>query len=327
MSVRGEGGRVWTVKDGKPWYFLEEWYPEYGNLVPRDIASRAIFTVCHEMKLGIDGHHQVYLDITGLDPDTMENKLGGVLEIYRKFAGEDPLRVPMKIYPAYHYSMGGLWVDNDHNASIAGLFAAGECDYQYHGANRLGANSLISCIFSGMKVGKTCARYLSGLNTSSAALPDAVFTDCKAQETERFRSILAMTGSVNPYQLHQELGELMTRNVSVERFNDTLTDTVEHIDGLTARFRDIGIADHSQHANMNGLFINHLRCMLVLARLITVAARNRNESRGAHYKPDFPNRNDEQWLKTTVATYHDGDIQLAYEDVDARHIEPILRTY
>ncbi len=326
-SVRGEGGRVWTIKDGKPWYFLEEWYPEYGNLVPRDIASRAIFKVCHTMGLGIDGGNQVYLDITHLDPDTMENKLGGVLEIYRKFAGEDPLRVPMTVYPAYHYSMGGLWVDYDHKTSIAGLFAAGECDYQYHGANRLGANSLISCIFSGMKVGTTCARYLAGLHVSSDSVSEAMFAECKAQESERFTSILAMQGSENPYQLHQELGTLMTRNVSVERFNDTLAQTVEQIEGLTARFQDVGIADHSQRANLNALFINHLRGMLVLARLITVAALNRNESRGAHYKPDFPDRNDEQWLKTTIATYHDGDIRLTYEDVDVQHVKPKLRTY
>src|SRR3990172_343657 len=141
-SIRGEGGRVWTYKDGKPWYFLEEMYPAYGNLVPRDIATRTIFDVCVNQGLGIDGDNMVYLDITELDAEEMERKLGGVLDIYRKFQGADPKKVPMKVFPAVHYSMGGLWVDFDQMTSIPGLFGAGEAEYQYHGANRLGANSL-----------------------------------------------------------------------------------------------------------------------------------------------------------------------------------------
>lgn len=326
-SVRGEGGRVWTWKDGKKWYFLEEWYPEYGNLVPRDIASRAIYKVCNEMGLGIDGKNQVCLDITHLDPDVMENKIGGVLDIYRKFAGEEPLKVPMKVYPAYHYSMGGIWVDYDQKTSIEGVYAAGECDYQYHGANRLGANSLLSCIFSGLKVGKTCCEYIAGLETSSDALKDSIFEDVRAQEIDRFKKIFAMNGKQNPYQLHRELGELMTRNVSVERFNDKLAETDEQLKTLSARWKDVGLSDHSPHANHTALFINHLRSMLVLARVITVAALNRDESRGAHYKPDFPDRDDEHWLKTTIATYDNGEIQLCYEDVDLQHVEPTLRTY
>src|SRR6476661_5959922 len=152
-SIRGEGGRVWTYKDGQPWYFLEEKYPEYGNLVPRDIATREIFHVCVDLGLGVDGKNQVYLDVSHLDPHMLEVKLGGVMEIYRKFVGDDPAKVPMRIFPAVHYSMGGLWVDNEHGmTNIPGLFAAGEADYQYHGANRLGANSLLSCIYTGLPV-------------------------------------------------------------------------------------------------------------------------------------------------------------------------------
>ncbi|MBI4367884.1 MAG: FAD-binding protein, partial [Candidatus Omnitrophica bacterium] len=103
-AIRGEGGRVWTYKDGKPWYFLEEWYPKYGNLVPRDIASRSIFKVCRELKLGIDGKDLVYLDISHLDPKALEQKLGGVIEIYEKFVGEDPRKVPMRVFPSVHYT-------------------------------------------------------------------------------------------------------------------------------------------------------------------------------------------------------------------------------
>ena len=158
-SIRGEGGRLWVPHDGRPWYFLEEWYPAYGNLVPRDIATRAIFKVVYEMGLGVGGQPMVYLDVSHLDPAMLERKVGGVLEIYEKFVGEDPTKVPMKIFPGMHYSMGGLWVDYDHMTNIPGLFAAGEVDYQYHGANRLGANSLLSCIFDGLFGGPCIKNY------------------------------------------------------------------------------------------------------------------------------------------------------------------------
>lgn len=132
-SARGEGGRVWTYKDGKPWYFLEEKYPDYGNLVPRDIATREIFDVCVNQKLGINGENMVYLDLSHKDAHELDVKLGGIIEIYEKFTGDDPRKVPMKIFPAVHYSMGGLWVDYDQMTNIPGLFAAGECDYSQHG--------------------------------------------------------------------------------------------------------------------------------------------------------------------------------------------------
>ena len=127
-SARGEGGRIWTYKDGKPWYFLEEKYPAYGNLVPRDIATREIFHVCVDMKLGINGENMVYLDLSHKDPKELDVKLGGIIEIYEKFVGEDPRKVPMRIFPAVHYSMGGMWVDYNQMTNIPGLFAAGECD-------------------------------------------------------------------------------------------------------------------------------------------------------------------------------------------------------
>lgn len=150
-SARGEGGRIWTYKDGKPWYFLEEKYPDYGNLVPRDIATREIFDVCINQKLGINGENMVYLDLSHKDPHELDVKLGGIIEIYEKFTGDDPRKVPMKIFPAVHYSMGGLYVDYDQMTNIKGLFVAGECDFSQHGGNRLGANSLLSAIYGGTR--------------------------------------------------------------------------------------------------------------------------------------------------------------------------------
>lgn len=174
-SARGEGGRIWTYKDGKPWYFLEEKYPAYGNLVPRDIATREIFSVCVDEKLGINGENMVYLDLSHKDPKELDVKLGGIIEIYEKFMGDDPRKIPMKIFPAVHYSMGGMWVDYNQMTNIPGLFAAGECDYNYHGANRLGANSLLSAIFGGMVAGPKAVEYINGLKKSSEDVASSVF--------------------------------------------------------------------------------------------------------------------------------------------------------
>lgn len=174
-SARGEGGRVWTYKDGKPWYFLEEKYPAYGNLVPRDIATREIFHVCVDEGLGINGENMVYLDLSHKDPKELDIKLGGIIEIYEKFMGDDPRKVPMKIFPAVHYSMGGMWVDYDQMTNIPGLFAAGECDYSQHGANRLGANSLLSAIYGGMVAGPKALDYINGLDQAAEDLSSSLF--------------------------------------------------------------------------------------------------------------------------------------------------------
>ncbi|WP_091567027.1 succinate dehydrogenase flavoprotein subunit [Melghirimyces thermohalophilus] len=326
-SARGEGGRVWTYKDGKPWYFLEEMYPEYGNLVPRDIATRAIFKVCVDMKLGINGENMVYLDLSHKDPKELDVKLGGIIEIYEKFMGEDPRKVPMKIFPAVHYSMGGLWVDYNGMTNIPGLFAAGEVEYQYHGANRLGANSLLSCIYDGMVTGPSALEYIRGLDKSYEDLPSSLFEAQGKKEQEKYDNILRMDGDENPYQLHKELGEWMTDNVTVVRYNKRLKETDDKIQELMERYKRINIADSSTYNNQAASFTRQLWNMLELARVITIGAYNRNESRGAHYKPDFPDRNDEDWLYTTKAKYTENGPAFEYEEVDTSLIKPRPRRY
>ena len=199
-SARGEGGRIWTYKDGKPWYFLEEKYPAYGNLVPRDIATREIFSVCVDQKLGINGENMVYLDLSHKDPKELDVKLGGIIEIYEKFMGDDPRKIPMKIFPAVHYSMGGMWVDYNMMTNIPGLFAAGECEYQHHGANRLGANSLVSAIYDGMVSGPKAVEYISGLNKHADDTSSIMFDREKKSHTDRYESLLKMnSGTENAY--------------------------------------------------------------------------------------------------------------------------------
>lgn len=328
-SARGEGGRLWTYKDGKPWYFLEEMYPAYGNLVPRDVATRAIFDVCINQHLGVNGENKVYLDLSHKDPHELDVKLGGIIDIYEKFVGEDPHKVPMKVFPAVHYSMGGLWVDFNQMTNIKGLFACGECDYQYHGANRLGANSLLSALYGGMVAGPNAVAYVSGLDRSSEEVPSHLFDDALKREQEQFNRILALDGSENAYRLHQELGEWMTKYVTVVRENKTLLETDEHIQELMERYKNINIDDTSKWNNGAASFTRQLWNMFELARVITLGAYNRNESRGAHYKPEFPERDDQNWLKTTKAKFNPekNGPDFEYEDVDISLIKPRKRDY
>ena len=328
-SARGEGGRVWTYKDGKPWYFLEEKYPAYGNLVPRDIATREIFDVCVEQKLGINGENMVYLDLSHKDPKELDIKLGGIIEIYEKFMGDDPRKLPMKIFPAVHYSMGGLWVDYDQMTNIKGLFAAGECDYSMHGGNRLGANSLLSAIYGGMVAGPNAVKYISGLEKSAEDLSSATFDSAVKKEQEKWDNILSMDGTENAYVLHKELGEWMTDNVTVVRYNEKLLKTDQKIEELMERYKHININDTASWSNQGAAFTRQLDNMLQLARVITIGAYNRNESRGAHYKPEFPERDDEEFLKTTMATFKGKNQKPAfhYEDVDVSLIAPRKRDY
>lgn len=329
-SARGEGGRVWTYKDGKPWYFLEEKYPAYGNLVPRDIATREIFDVCVNMKLGINGENMVYLDLSHKDPHELDIKLGGIIEIYEKFAGDDPRKVPMKIFPAVHYSMGGLWVDYNQMTKIPGLFAAGECDYSQHGANRLGANSLLSAVFGGMVAGPKAIEYIQGLNKSSEDVSSTVFDAQVKKEQEKYDRITNMTsGTENAYKIHRELGEWMTDNVTVVRYNDKLKKTDEKIQELMERYQNININDTSKWSNAGASFTRQLWNMLTLARVITIGALERNESRGAHYKPDFPERDDENFMKTTMANFDPttNAPKISYEDIDVSLIKPRKRDY
>ncbi|MFF2853968.1 succinate dehydrogenase flavoprotein subunit [Peribacillus sp. NPDC058002] len=328
-SARGEGGRIWTYKDGKPWYFLEEKYPAYGNLVPRDIATREIFDVCMNMKLGINGENMVYLDLSHKDPKELDIKLGGIIEIYEKFMGEDPRKVPMKIFPAVHYSMGGLWVDYDQMTNIKGLFAAGECDYSQHGGNRLGANSLLSAIYGGSVAGPNAVKYIEGLDKTSESIPSSLYEGYEKQEQEKWNEVMSLDGNENAYILHKELGEWMTQHVTVVRYNDKLKETDNKILELMERYKKININDTAKWSNQGAAFTRQLQNMMQLARVITIGALNRDESRGAHYKPDFPERNDYKFMKTTMATFKglNQAPEFHYEDIDVSLIAPRKRDY
>jgi succinate dehydrogenase / fumarate reductase flavoprotein subunit len=341
-SIRGEGGRVWTYKDGKPWYFLEEKYPKFGNLVPRDIATREIFNVCVNLGLGVDGKNQVYLDISHIPAEVLHRKIGNLLAMYQKFVGDDATKIPMKIFPGMHYTMGGLMVnyvkkengDLDpsshltHMTNIPGLYAVGEASSQYHGANRLGANSLVSCIYEGMITGPAAIKYIKGLNTTHAEeLPEDLFATAIKEQEEKYTQILHMDGPENPYVLGDELGKIMTDNVTVVRFNDKIAATLEKIVELKERYTQIGVPDTGSHSNQPAVYTRWLHGMITLAEVVTKGALLRDESRGAHYKPDFPERDDDNFLKTTIATHTANGPEITYRPVDVSHIQPRKRDY
>ena len=375
-SARGEGGRVWvprTPQDGRNptaipesdrYYFLEERFPKYGNLVPRDIATREIFKICVYEGLSVERERQcVYLDLTHLPKKTLDLKLGGILDIYEKFQGVDPRTSPMKIFPAVHYSMGGLWCDyerqadgflnlaspRNHATNISGLYAIGEADYQYHGANRLGANSLLSCIFSGLIVAPALVSYMLAKSHSvSAAFAES---EVRKHAEAHQKLVTRQGGKDNPYALHLELGELMTKAATVVRNNNDLRSALAKVHDLEERCKKSAISDTGGWTNQNVVFTKALQDMFPLAKTILLGALQRDECRGAHYKPEFAlpdikateaterrreaeewcdrfEANNRKWLKTTVASLGaDSEPQIRYEDVDVSLVSPRPRTF
>lgn len=352
-SARGEGGRIWVPGDaskhvegpdgktfscgetGKPWYFLEELFPAFGNLVPRDVAARYIIRIVNA-GLGVDGKKQVYLDLTHLDEKTL-HKLEAILDIYQKFTGDDPRKVPMKIFPAVHYTMGGLWVDwpatGDpdrmerfrHMTNIKGLFAAGECDFQYHGANRLGANSLLSCIYSGMVAANEAFYYQESLEKKEVSMQP--FEEAEAKELALKQDLFSRNGPENVHKLHDELADIMVSHCTVVRSNQGLQEAICKIKEIQERYEHITLDDQGSTLNQTYQFANQFGYMLDTALAIAKAALLRDEFRGAHFKPEFPDRDDANWLKTTIAKYHKEGPEISYLPVDIRHLDPIKRDY
>lgn len=369
-AARGEGGRVWVPRDPgdrrppreiperQRFYLLEEFFPTYGNTVARDEAARAIWRVTREMGLGIGGGDRVYLDLTHLDSRFVSSRLGAILEIYRKFAGPDPLSEPMEIFPAAHYAMGGLWVDYDkdtltggmrpgsprnHATNVPGLYACGECDYAYHGANRLGANSLLSASYSGRVAGESVVGYLKGLAAGRPQLDDSEQQAEVARQQAINARLVAGEGGENPYRIHRDLGALMTDKVGVVRANSDLEAASDELQALEQRCDRVSLGETSTWANQTLAFTREVKDMIVLARAVAKAALERDECRGAHYKREFQlpipegkfpgdpefeayrarwKENNDRWLKTTVVEHREDGPQIHYQQVDTSLVPP-----
>jgi succinate dehydrogenase / fumarate reductase flavoprotein subunit len=359
-SVRGEGGRLWTPRDpmdkrrateipeGDRWYFCEELDPVYGNLLSRDLVSFAIYCVCR-MGKGIGSKQQVYLDITQLEkarggPYTREiinDKLEGVLEIYEKFMREDPIDNPMRIYPAVHYTMGGLYVQYETKAdgswdvdshknqmtNIPGLYAAGECEYQYHGANRLGANALLSCLVGGEIASQGVLAYFKALPAAGEDVSAGVLADARQEKASEYESLKRSNGPENPYRLHQELADVMWNNCGIWRTQKDLLMAKDALVSLGERAKQCALLDDSGWSNQAVPFVRSVQHMIEMSKAIVGGAIVRDESRGAHFKMDTPERDDEHWLKTTLATWAPTGPTFDFEPIDTRYITARPRKY
>ena len=385
-SARGEGGRIWvprTKGDNRParqipeadrLYFLEEKYPKYGNIVPRDIATREIFDICVNQGLGVGGQNQVYLDLTHKDPEYLTRKLGGILEIYEKFVGVDPRHEPMKIFPGVHYSMGGLWTGftpgnynpakpqpahksgavpacdteigrgmlpgapKNMQTSITGLYAFGEVNFAFHGANRLGANALLSCIFDGLFSGVSVANYITDCAPSKEpahALPQGLYDAVVAAENAKQKAMLDTAAArdasdeTNPYIIGQEMGAEMTAACTVVREEKRLRQCHGKIAELRARHRRLALGDGATWTNQALSYARAVGDMLTIAEAMVAGATIRKESRGAHFRSDYPERDDPNFLKTTYAMFDRaaGDARIELRDVDCSLAFPRARTY
>ena len=386
-SARGEGGRVWvprkkgdsrspqSIPETERLYFLEEKYPKYGNLVPRDIATREIFDICVNQHMGVDGQNVVYLDLTHMDPEYLSEKLGGILEIYEKFAGADPRFTPMKIFPAVHYTMGGLWttftpgsympdapagthkpgerspVSTDvgqgmkfgaHNnmmTNIPGLYAFGEVNFAYHGATRLGANALLSCIFDGLFNGVSVANFVrEGLPASRPVetLPSGSFDRAVAQEQAKQDRLLGTVSggtnadpAFNPYTIARELGEEMTAASTVVKTGPRLEKCLAKLGELRERYTKVSLGDAADWTNQSLSFTRAVGDMIILGEVIAKAGLLREESRGSHYRLDFPERDDARFLRASVAEFdpETGESQISWRSVQTGLVKPKPRTY
>ena len=364
-AFRGEGARIWvpaiqengswkphpnpnrgpaSIPESERWYFLEDHYAKFGNLVPRDVAAQEVTSLCRD-GFGAGDGSMVYLDwrdsVKEIGRQSAAARLSGAVQLCRKFGGADPLEEPIRVSPAVHASMGGLWVGYKKDertgglkagdpanmgTNIAGLYAIGEVSFAYHGANRLGGNGLLSRIFDGLFGGKCVKNYCAD---ALADPPSSAFESAIRQETGRTDRLLAGDGDENPRLLAGEIGRWMTEHCTLVRHNDKLEMALDKCQQWKQRARRIKLSDTGSWMNQSLPFARSVRDMIVMAEAILCGALMRNESRGAHFKPAYPNRDDANFLKATIAVYDPVADRAAihYEPVDTSLIAPRPRTY
>ncbi|MEW2589415.1 fumarate reductase/succinate dehydrogenase flavoprotein subunit [Micromonospora aurantiaca] len=350
-SLRNDG-RVWVPKakgdqrspreipEDERDYYLERIYPSFGNLVPRDIASRAAKNVCDEGRgVGPTGLG-VYLDfadaIDRLGRKAIEAKYGNLFEMYERITGEDPYEVPMRIYPAVHYTMGGLWVDYDLQSSIPGLFVIGEANFSDHGANRLGASALMQGLADGYFVlPNTLANYLASgpLDKVDASHPEAVAA--RTDVEDRIKRLLAINGDRTVDSFHRELGQIMWEHCGMERSEAGLRKAIDEIRALREQFwQRVRVPGDGEGLNQSLEKAGRVADFFELAELMCIDALHREESCGGHFRAEHQTpdgeaqRDDDRFAYVAAWEYTGtGEPVLHKEDLTFEYVHPTQRSY
>ena len=351
-SLRNDG-RIWVPKQKgdqrKPQdipederdYYLERRYPSFGNLVPRDIASRAAKDMCDNgFGVGNTGL-AVYLDfsdaINRLGEKAVEAKYGNLFDMYKQITGDNPYKTPMMIYPAVHYTMGGLWVDYNLMTTIPGLYACGEANFSDHGANRLGASALMQGLADGYFVlPYTIGDYLAGVERKPIANDTPEFMEAEAKVKDRLGKLLAIKGSKTVHDFHRELGLIMWNHCGMARNEQGLKEGIEKIKALKADFwNNLLVPGEALELNQNLEKAGRVADLIELGELMMVDALNRNESCGGHFREEYQTpegealRDDENYAYVAAWEYKgDGQAhQLHKEELKYENVKLSQRSY
>lgn len=304
-AARGEGGRLYTIKDGEKWYFMEEWYPELGALMPRDVVSRSIYKVCNQLNLGINGENIVYLDVSFLPEETVKVKLDEVYEVCTQYLNLDPTVDPIPVYPGIHYFMGGILTDDAHKTSIKNLYAVGECSAQYHGANRLGGNSLLGAIHGGYIAAEEINR-----QTVTSSNNNEIITKELEKQMEKYAQWKDNQTSeyTSSYTVEEELASIMNNAMGIYRDEETLKEAMGQLEQL----ENEEIYSHESYYEYV-----LIKSLIHLSKAFLISAINRKESRGAHQRIEYPEKSD-KYRKTTVIQEKNNEMIVSFNDTDEK---------